>query len=278
MKILKYMLLAITGSLIFIACKDADFFNLTRDNPLDGKNDAEMKDGVNLKFGKYKVVSDNNSDSIINKGETVKLQVYIKNTGTSTAKSVQATFSTNSSYISGFTPMEAVSYGEIPPIAETGYVYGVRNGYAISFTVSDTTPADTKIPISINIVDENNNVWTSSFNVTVSAISANITYNNYSVVSDNNGDGIVNKGEAVSLNVSLKNTGTSAAKSVKATFSTTSPYVSAFTPTTQLNYGNISADGTVWKDNYSYSNGYAIKFTVSNEVLQGIKKLLSEQS
>jgi hypothetical protein len=229
---------------------------LKRDNPLDKDNNANNR--VSLEFDSYKVYSDNNGDSIINKGETIRLNVSLKNTGTGTAKAVKATFSTTSSYVSNLTPTTQISYGDIA--ANSIKWENTENHYAIQFTVSTTTPNNTNIPIDINIVDENGNTWTSSFDVTVSPTDANVTYNSFNIYSDNNNDGIINKGETLRLNVSLENTGTATAKGVKATFTTTSSYVSNLTPTTQISYGDIAADSVAW---YQTENYYVIQFTVS---------------
>jgi len=263
MKTVKYILLAIVAVSVFSACDKYEFLNLERDNPLDGKNNANMQNGVAIKFDSYYVYSDNNNDDIINKGETVKLNISLKNTGTTDASNVKATFSTTSQYLSGLTPTSQVSYGNISAGSTVWKGYGQYSDYAIQFTVSNTTPANTNIPISISIVDESGNTWTANFNVTVTATSASITYGSYYVYSDNNNDDIVNKGETVKLNISLQNTGSSTANAVKATFSTTSQYVSGFTPTSQISYGNISAGSTVWKG-YSQYSDYAIQLTVSS--------------
>jgi hypothetical protein len=142
--------------------------------------------------------------------------------------------------------------------------------YTIQFTVSNSTPDNTQIPISISITDESNNSWTDNFDVTVVATNAQVSYNSFSVYADNNGDKIINKGETVKLKISLKNTGTSVAKSIKASFSTTSSYISDFSPTTQINYGDISANSVKWADYTGYNStsvsyiDYTIQFTVSS--------------
>jgi len=277
----KIFFILIAG-LCLTACTEFDnieFLNLKRDNPLDGKNNSDLKGGIDLKFDTYSVYKDNNNDEIINKGETVELRVCLKNTGSGTANAVKATFSTTSSYVSGFTPTAQINYGDISAYGTKWADYAGSSGtsdyylnyYTIKFTVSNTTPANTNIPISINITDENNNTWTSSFDVKVEGTNAQISYNTFSVYKDNNGDEIVNKGETVELRVSLKNTGSSTANAVKAVFSTTSSYVSGFTPIAQVNYGDISAYGTKWADyagssgvSEYYLNYYTIKFTVSN--------------
>ena len=259
MKTLKYIFIAIVGSLVFTACEDVEFLNLKRDNPLDGKNNANMQGGVALKFDSYSVYSDNNNDGIINKGETVRLNVSLRNTGVKTAESVKVTFSTESQYISNLTPTTQISFGDIS--AGTVKWYQYESYYVMQFTVSNLAPANTKIPFNMSIIDGNGNTFDDSFEITVSTTSASVAYNSFNVYSDNNNDGIINNGETVRLNVSLKNNGTSTAKSVKATFSTTSTYISNLNPTTQISFGDISANSVKW---YQYESYYVIQFTVSN--------------
>ncbi|MDR0682996.1 MAG: hypothetical protein LBG15_14280, partial [Dysgonamonadaceae bacterium] len=269
MKLLKYIFVAIIGSLLLTACEDD--VNLKRDNPLDEENNADGT-WAQVAYDSHTVVSDNNGNGIINKGETIYLFVNLKNKGTGRANKVKATFSTTSSYALDLTPATQVNYGDIPAGKKQGYDYGVygyisSEDYTVKFTVSNTTPDNTKIPIDISITDENDNTWTDSFEVTVEKTGAQIDYDSHTVVSDNNGNGIINKGETIYLFVNLKNNGSSTANKVKATFSTTSSYALDLTPATQVNYGDISAGN---KQGYDYGyvsyyggKNYTVKFTVS---------------
>ncbi|MDR2407746.1 MAG: hypothetical protein LBE13_06510, partial [Bacteroidales bacterium] len=170
-----------------------------------------------------------------------------------------------------FIPTTQISYGDISAgSTESGsynYVSGGGGYYTIQFTVSNATPNNTKIPINISMTDESNNTWSDNFEVTVQGTNASIGYYSHTVVYENNNDDIINKGEKVYLSVILKNNGTSTANSVKATFSTTSSYVSSFIPTRQISYGDISA-GSTESGSYNYVSGgggyYTIQFTVSN--------------
>jgi uncharacterized repeat protein (TIGR01451 family) len=167
---MKKTFLILISCLCLAACDKYEFLNLKRDNPLDGKNDAEMKNGVNLKLDTFSVYSDNNGDKIINNGETVRLRVWLKNTGTSTANSVKATFSTTSTYVSDFKPTTQLNYGNLATEESVwSYNTSISSNYTIQFTVSLSTPAGTQIPVNISITDESGNVWTDSFTVTVEA-------------------------------------------------------------------------------------------------------------
>jgi hypothetical protein len=226
-------------------------------------------------FDKYSVYSDNNGDEIVNKGETVGLQVWLKNSGTSAANGVKATFSTTSSYVSGFTPTIPISYGNIS--AGSSEMADYRGGYSayyytIQFTVSSSAPAGAQIPINISITDESGNTWTSSFNAVVGSENAEIAYDKYTVVADYDGDKKVEKGETVYLQVFLKNIGSGTANNVKATFSTNSSYVSGFSPTTQIDYGTFTGGASKYgQGGYDYSVYYTIRFTVSSSASAGMQ-------
>ena len=259
MKTVKYILLAIVAVSVFSACDKYEFLNLERDNPLDGKNNANMQNGVAMKYDSYYIYSDNNGDKIVNKGETVKLNIGLKNTGQAMPRS------------KGYFLQQVNTFRGSRPLRKLiRYYFGWLNWLERLFAILDL-PFNLRFKFFsykhehalISITDGNGNSWKESFNVIVESTGASVTYGNYYVYSDNNGDKTVNKGETVKLNVSLQNTGSSTVKGVKATFYTSSEYVSGFTPTSQISYGNISAGSTVWKG-YSQYSDYAIQLTVSS--------------
>ena len=274
MKTLKYIFIAIVGSLILSACEDIEFLNLKRDNPVDGKNSTQMKGGVAMKFSRYTVEDDNNSDGIINKGETVKLQVYLKNNGTSTANKVRTTITCSSSYISGLSPTTATGYYKY---GLSGYDYietgqeGYNSNTQLGFTVSSTTPAGTVITFNVSITDESNNTWTDSFTITVVGTGASIGFSRFTVYSDNNGDGIINKGEAVKLQVYLKNNGTSTANKVRATITCSSSYISGLSPITSTGYYKYGLSGYDYIETVQegYDSNSKLSFNVSNTTPAG---------
>ena len=179
MKSIKYILFVIIGSLFLTTCTDIE--SLKRDNPLDGKdnqnngnNNGNKPKSEEIKFNSYTVYSDNNGNGIVNPGETVSIKVSLKNTGSSKANKVKATFSTTSTYISGLSPTRQINYGDISPNAIKWATYYGSDGYAnepntytIMFTVLNTTPIGTEVQFNISIVDESGNTWTDSFNVPV---------------------------------------------------------------------------------------------------------------
>ena len=225
---------------------------------------------ANIVFDTKTIVYDDNHDGIINRGETAYLDVSLKNTGNSKSLGVNATFSTNSSDITGLKPQTAISYGDISAgQSNTGNSSGLTPNYLnynISFKVSSTAPLNTPIPINILITDASGNTWTSSFTIIVKGTAANIVFDTKTIVYDDNHDGIINRGETAYLNVSLKNTGTSTSLGVNATF-TSSGYITGLKPQTAISYGDISAgqsntgNSSGWTPNYL---NYNISFKVSS--------------
>ncbi|MDR1416763.1 MAG: hypothetical protein LBJ57_05035 [Prevotellaceae bacterium] len=126
----------------------------------------------NVKYDKHSVYTDSNKDGVVSSGDTIGLQVWLKNTGLSGANYVKATFSTTSQYVTSFTPKKDIKYGTIP--AEASKMVG-HDGYrgqqtlcTIQFGVSPATPVDTLIPIYVSVVGSNDRTWKDTFNVTVS--------------------------------------------------------------------------------------------------------------
>ena len=89
--------------------------------------------------------------------------IYLSNTGTSMAKSVKATFTTTSPYVT-LSPATPVSFGNISAGDANygGTLYYSGKYYTFSAVISNSTPSGTKVPISIKITDENGNSWMSS--------------------------------------------------------------------------------------------------------------------
>jgi len=127
-------------------------------------------------FSRYTIYSDDNNDGIVNKGETIQIRVYLKNTGTSQANNVYATLSTSSPYVT-LTTYGGVTeawYDTIYSGKEStqGESYNASSGgvqyswYSYEFKVG-SAPSSTVLNFTLNINDAFNNTWVSSFNITV---------------------------------------------------------------------------------------------------------------
>jgi hypothetical protein len=234
-----------------------------------------------ITYNDYSLNSDNNGDNTINKGETIKLNVELRNEGESKVKGLKTTFTTTSTYITGYKSTANLDYYDISP-GYTSWYNGNKSFYnVIEFTVKTTTPDNTIIPITVSMVDESGNTWTSSFNLTVVATKALITYNDYSLNSDNNGDNTINKGETIKLNVELRNEGESKVKGLKTTFTTTSTYITGYKSTANLDYYDISPGYTSWYNgNKSFYNviEFTVKTTTPDNTIIPIKVSMVDES
>lgn len=202
----------------------------------------------------------NNKDGNINPGETISMDIRIQNMGSSRAIDVMSKLTTTSPYIT-LTSNEK-SYGSISGnyyktqygsqyyANNEDYKYGYTSNYSYgsynypysgtlnpsygwTFMVAEDTPYNTVIPFSMEFTDKNGDTWTDSFSLTVVKPSIEIVYhaneitdsvsNTYTI---NNGDGKINPGETISMDVRIQNNGTSKAMSVMSNLTTTSQYVS----------------------------------------------------
>ena len=201
----------------------------------------------------------NNKDGKINPGETISMDIRIQNKGSSRAIAVTSKLTTTSPYVTLNTNEKSygsiagnyykTQYGAQYYANDEDYRYGYSSNYSYgsytypysgtlnpnygwTFTVSEDTPYDTIIPFNLEFKDQNGDIWTDSFNVIVVKPDVNIVYHACEIsdsVSDsytfNNGDGKINPGETISMDIRIRNTGTSKATSVMSNLTTTSQYV-----------------------------------------------------
>ncbi len=227
----------------------------------------------NIVYSKNQVYSDDNNDGYINKGETIELKVFLKNTGTSTANAVEANFTTTSSYASILSNSYDVSYGNMTANYEASGQY-YYYGYSLKFKVSNSTPDNTVITFKANITDEAGNTWTDTFTVTVTKINSTIVYSKNQIYSDNNNNNNqINAGETIELKVFLKNTGTSTANAVSANFSTSNQYITITSTSYDVSYGNMAANYETSGQYYYY--GYSLKFNVAGNAPYGTQATIN---
>jgi len=120
---------------------------------------AMPKKGAKIVYSKYEVHSDDNGDGIVNRGETIGLDLYLKNTGTSTAKRVNATLSENDLYVT-------ISDNIWNILGVDLTAGGEAYGYFV-FTVADNCPYNHVITFSLSITDKDGNAWSDSFSIMV---------------------------------------------------------------------------------------------------------------
>jgi hypothetical protein len=258
MKMIKYVIAELIGLVTLNACE------LERDYEAGN---------VKIVLDSYKIVSESIADGVINTGETVIMNFRLKNTGSDDAKSIKVTFTSPNVYLTSLSPTTAVDYGDIP--AGTSKWFSDEN--AVSFVISLQIPIDDVtnpiIPLLLHIVDEKGRKWEETFELKIYGFVA-LSIDSYSVVYDNNKNGIVNSGETVYLNVNVRNDGNLTAHETQVSFETNSKYISGLYPNTKIRLGmnaqvrpNDIVDGShnYFFDDTSKQRFYTIKLTVASD-------------
>lgn len=234
-------------------------------------NSSQEPSAGGLSYDSYHIcdstdVSSNNNDDSINPGETIGMDVKIYNSGSSVAKGITVKVSSESEYIT-FTSDTA----DFKDISAQGYktYYGTKcytsylfDDYYLpfKFTVSESCPINTVIPITVTMTDSYDNVWTDSFDINVVKPDINLVLDNYAISdtksagTNNNDDRNINAGECIYMDLRVHNKGTVQAKDVKIRLSSESPYITFDDYSETL--GTISGGyyATGYSDNFSSSS------------------------
>ena len=207
----------------------------------------------------------NNGDNLPNPGETLTMDMRIQNISGST-KYVNATLASTSEYIT-FTKA-SYAYGDIGAgYYRNCYSYSERStaDYTLipsssyfAFTIASNTPIGTVIPVSASF-DTQGNTWTDNFSITVVKTGASLVYNAKAFIDSGNGDNLPNAGESTSMDMRIRNSGTSDVIGLTATLSSISTYI-AFTKASYV-YGDIGAG--YYRNCYSYSERSTADYTMS---------------
>ncbi|MFH1755697.1 MAG: hypothetical protein ABIA59_08335, partial [Candidatus Latescibacterota bacterium] len=172
--------------------------------------------GANMEYSKYAVWYDDNGDGVPGRGETVKINLFLENIGSSAAYGVEANLTEDDPYIN-LTDSYGSYTGFFNPEEERSSSY--------MFDISNTCPYGHVVTFNVAIADDYNNAWQDTFTITILQTSADIVFNRYDINTDNNADGRVNPGESIKMLVYLTNAGSSKALAVAANLSENDPYV-----------------------------------------------------
>jgi len=163
--------------------------------------------------------SGSNDDGVVSPGEAVVLEISLRNAGTSLLNKVQYTLTSDD-----------LDYVEVTSGA-TGTIWAMQpdgveklGGYP-GIKVNPETPPGTNLKFILVATDEEGNTWNLHFEVTVKAPDTKLHVESIAIVSDKNDDGQANPGEAVTVNVFVKNTGTAQLTSSSWEVVSTSPFV-----------------------------------------------------
>jgi len=174
-----------------------------------------------------------NNNQQLDWGETVTMALAMKNAGTEDAANVIVKIMCSDPYVI------LNDTTEVYPSIPAGQVVSIPDGFGIS--VTDNIPEGHQITFDyIATVDTNS--WDGSFTVTAHSVVLNyagITIND----EDGNGNGKVDAGETVYLNLSILNAGLAPALNVEGFISTEDPYI--LINTDSVYYGTINGYETL---------------------------------
>lgn len=174
--------------------------------------------------------SQGNGNGAANPTETIELRVQLRNFGTQTAPGVSATLSSTDPYVQVIDGVE--TYGNMAGGA------AVWSPDDFDFTISSACPHDHFLRFSLDITSGSQQ-WHSLLQVKVTA--ADLVAQSYALTGAG-GNGTLDPGETVGLNVTLRNAGGMNASGVLGTLVSNSPFV--LVQDASGSFGNIAAGGT----------------------------------
>jgi len=168
-----------------------------------------------------------NGDGKMDYGETELLGLTMTNTGTAEADSVTVTLSSDSPYI---TILDSTAFYGNFNIGDSRTILDT-----FRFKVADSIPAWMNVQFLVKAKDKNDSVWTTSFFITAHAPAVTIISK---TISDpppgGNGNGRLDPGETVTLNILTQNTGDYDAVNATSNLFKNNPYVSITNPIQSL--------------------------------------------
>jgi hypothetical protein len=214
-----------------------------------------------------------NSNGQVNSGEKIIQDLTLKNHGSGTANSVEATLSESDSYVT-IEDSYCSSWGNI------GAGSTKRDDDAFIWIVSSSCPNNHVITFTLSINASNGGPWTDTFNVTVHKPvepppPPEMTLQSHSEDDQfGNSNGKVNPGEMINQVLTLKNAGGETANDVTTTLSEADPYVTM--NDSSESWGNIGAGSTktdtsphTWTVLSSCPSGHIIAFTLRIDASNG---------
>jgi len=210
---------------------------ITRQNrqPYFGTIQAISPSGPYLILNSYQINDLNgNNNQMVDYGENIKLNIDLKNVGSSLGSTINAKLSTNCPYITIIDSIE--NYGNI----NAGQNKSINN--AFSFQVAQYVIDQSIANFEFMITDNLNNTWNYSFNIVLNAPKFELENLIINDIGGNN-NGRLDAGETASFKIKLKNSGNSDATGVQANISSTNNFLSIANST--INIGNLSKNSSI---------------------------------
>jgi hypothetical protein len=223
-----------------------------------------------LVFARYLIVGDDNGDGAANPGETISLNVWLKNQGAATATDVSAMLSSTDAAVTISNWNEAF-FGDVMSDAEASGSNPVLSS-SYQFTVAQGVQDGHAVQLALAIQDRDGATWNASFNVPITKSNADLTFDHYVIATDDSHDGQVNRGETIGLNVWLRNQGASGANQVVATLTSSDPYVTVYAQDEAV-FDDVAAGATAEGLNAAVGTSY--RFTVAQDAPSGHELVFS---
>jgi len=169
-------------------------------------------------------------------GENITLHITLENVGSSPAYNVSAILSSTNPYVTITDNTQA--WGTI----NDGTTSTQNNAFAV--TIANNVPDQTLVSFDLDITGDSDDIWSSSFSITINAPSFTLGNLTIDDSSGGNGNGSLDPGETVNITIGSTNTGHAASSAAVATLATGSPYITINTGT--QNYSSIGVGSTVY--------------------------------
>ena len=220
------------------------------------------------------VLFDSNDDGVLNPGEEAALKITLGNQGTSALVDVKYTLSTDSQYV----VVESYETGNCGTLQPAESKMCTHYSSYPGIVVSPNIPQGAKLAFVLILADEQSNTWTLNFEVPVYPTEAKPQFELVKVMWDDNDDGVFNPGESASLEITIRNSGTSKVNGTLYTLTTDSPYVS-ITDNETGKCGTIEPGNTAGCKDFSSSHPEveADEGTPKNTVVPFILTITDEQ-
>ncbi|MFC1898416.1 C25 family cysteine peptidase [Candidatus Cloacimonadota bacterium] len=176
------------------------------------------------------VVTDENSNGVIEYGEEIILDITLNNIGQNMAHNVQAELQTSDEYVT-LTSSQS-SYNNI------GGFNSAVNLTDFSFDIADNCPDSHPIILQLNVTSDEDN-WILFFSLEVCSPNVVIT----EIIIEDGNNHIFNPGETADVIVTMENIGGSEALDLNCNFSTSDPY--ATITMSSVNAGNVASGGII---------------------------------
>jgi hypothetical protein len=158
-----------------------------------------------------------NNNGIVDYGETILLDMTLKNAGFEKANNVQALLTTDNQYIN--ITQNLMNWGDIPE-NDTSNVIS-----AFSFEVSEQIPDKHKVNFNLSITDASGNEWTSNFHIFVFAPHFIIDAYQLDDSWGGDGNGFLDPGESATITVRYNNIGGASALAPLFEMKVSNPYI-----------------------------------------------------